>query len=171
MSKYSPGPVSDGEMLARFVFSPFHINERSGKIKPSVLSHVHLKGCSIQRESIATDQELNEFVRGFLEGNDNREWRGVLVASVKDVRSIAIDDKKPTRAVCIYDTAERKNPAHAELCQTEHVLDESDEIELRKKLRDAFCIYKSPDEFRSASTIQALSASLSARCRSASPTP
>ena len=57
---------------------------------------------------------------------------GVVFAQCQEVRNIMIDDSK-RRMVCVYDTAEPDNPAHAEICQTRHVED-GEENELREKL-------------------------------------
>lgn len=136
MSRFSPGPVADHEKLARFIFSPVHVSN-TGKIKPSAFSHVADRGCSIQREDIAPMEQSAVFVAGYLTSNVKHVWKGVLIASCADVRKI--EGSEPgVRGVCVFDSAERTSPAHAELCQTHHVLDEADRIELRKNLFAAF---------------------------------
>ena len=71
MSAHSPDVVSIQETLARFVFSPMHI-DRKGKVKPSLFDQVHSSGCSVQRDSIATTGEITQFVRDFLKVAENR---------------------------------------------------------------------------------------------------
>lgn len=136
MSKHSSGVIENSEMLARFVFSPQQIDKK-GRVKPNSFSHVHKQGCSIQRDSVAENVEMLEFVKNFLSGKDDRAWKGVLVCRCDNVRSI-MDDKTAHRAICAYDTADMGNPSHAELCQTQYVIDEADEAELRFKLFSAF---------------------------------
>ena len=136
MSKFSPGPVQPEEQLTRFLFHPMHFG-RKGELKPSVFSHVQKQGCSVQREDIASEKELTDFVRDFLNGASDREWRGVLVAQCRDVRSISVG-QTDRRAACVYDTAETKNPAHAELFRTSHLADDGDQNELRSNLFKAF---------------------------------
>lgn len=148
MSEFSPGRVAASEQLARFVFSPIHVR-KNGKVKPALFSHVCTKGCSVQRDSIATTEEIATFLRRFLDRNSRCTWSGVLLASCADVRGILINDSN-SRAVCVYDTAERGNPAHAEMCKTHHVVDEADRLELNKKLLEAFgqATVVVPDRYR-----------------------
>lgn len=136
MSRHSPGVINNSEILARFVFFPIQIDKK-GRFKPSLFSHVHSKGCSIQRDSVAKNDELLEFVREFLSKKDDRSWKGVLFGKCHDIRSISANEAH-RRAVCVYDTANADNPAHAELCQTQYVIDEADEVELRANLFVAF---------------------------------
>lgn len=136
MSRFSPGPVLADEKLARFLFHPMHFGKK-GDLKPSVFSHVHVQGCSVQRDSIATEKEITTFVRDFLNGKADRKWQGVLTGNCLDVRSILAGQTK-LRAVCVYDTAEPKNPAHGELFQTKNFVDDGDLNELRNYLFKAF---------------------------------
>lgn len=135
MSEHSLGAVENSEMLARFVFSPIQIDKK-GKLKPGAFSHVHEKGCSIQRDSVAGNDEILEFVKQFLDKRDDYVWKGLLLAECGHVRGILVENSK--RAVCVYDTAKKANPAHGEMCQTHHIIDEADKIELRHDLLAAF---------------------------------
>lgn len=136
MSEYSPGIIATSETLARFVFSPMHVDRKTGNIKPSIFSHVHSKGCSIQRDTVAKAEELGAFIANFLTAKDDRIWVGVLLGRCQSVRNIKTDSNR--RAVCVFDTAEKSNPAHGELCQTHYVIEESDRLELRRMLFAAF---------------------------------
>lgn len=136
MSKYSPGIIGGEERLARFIFSPMHTNSR-GVVKPSLFEHVHSRGCSIQRDSIAKDVEINAFVTNFLiAGNGRYSWLGVVSAKCSDVRDIRIDTDTD-RFMCVFDTAEPSNPSHGEICRA-RVVDEADRVELRHSLWKAF---------------------------------
>lgn len=134
-SKHSPGRVSDNEQLSRFVFSPIHVGKKG--ILPAVFSHTFTVGCSIQRESIVSEPELVHFVKEFLAGKADRSWHGVLTADNKALRNYTMDNSD-RRAFCIYDTAEKHNPAHGEIHQARYEIDEADKIELRAKLFEAF---------------------------------
>lgn len=136
MSVHSPGVIGDSETLARFVFSPYQVDKR-GKLKSSAFSHVYDNGCSIQRDTMAGNDEILAFVNRFLEKRDDYVWKGLLVADSGAVRKILIKNST-RRAVCVYDTAEKENPSHGEICQTQHVLDEDDKVELRHDLLVAF---------------------------------
>jgi len=135
MSKFSPGVVQADETLARFVFSPLHVGN-NGVMKPSVFSHVATKGCSIQRDTLATTDELIAFVTEFLTKGQRQAWYGVLISSCRSTRAIKLREITE-RVVCVFDTAEAKYPAHAEICQTHHIK-EADGPELRKELFAAF---------------------------------
>ena len=135
MSKHSPNVIGNDEVLARFVFSPIHVNDK-GKIKPAVFSHVFNVGCSIQRDSIAKPEELLNFTKNFL-ANDKMTWEGVLLANSNDLKKITANTIN-SRAVCVYDTASATNPAHGEISQSQYIIDEADAIELRSNLFEAF---------------------------------
>lgn len=136
MGEYSPGVIGDTEMLARFVFSPYQVDKK-GRLNSSAFSHVYSKGCSIQRDTIVENEEIFTFVKKFLEEGDDRVWKGLLWAECGTVRKI-LTNNASRRAVCVYDTAEKNNPAHGEICQTHHVIDEDDKVELRHDLLAAF---------------------------------
>lgn len=136
MSKYSPCPVDESETLVRFVFSPLHIN-KSGGLKPSLFSHVETKGCSIQRDSKAKIDEIVTFVKNFLAKRDDFSWIGVVFGQCRCVRGIKAGESSH-RAVCVFDTAEKNNPAHGEMCQTQYIVEEADRLELRRNLFAAF---------------------------------
>jgi hypothetical protein len=135
MSRYSPSIVENSEHISLFVFLPMH-KTKDGKALPSIFSHVHLLGRSVQRESVATKTELIEFTQKFLNADIKRVWEGVLLAKCDDIRNIKLDETL-NRSVCMYDTALKDNPAHAEICQTQHI-EEADQNELRHQLLVTF---------------------------------
>ena len=136
MSRHSPGPVENDEQIARFVFSPVHVT-RNGALKPS-LTHADHKGCSVQRVSIASDEELSTFVKSFLEINSQCAWLGVVTASCNEIRRMSVpNENRIDRAACVYDTAEPNNAAHAEICRARDFAD-ADPLELRRELLRLF---------------------------------
>lgn len=167
-SKYSPHPVEDEEVLARFVFDPLHVR-RNGSLKSSLFSHVSHKGCSIQRDTIAAPQELGAFVTLFLENQltkkPDTKWHAVVTAPCKKIRAL-MQDASISRSVCVFDTAERVNPAHAELFQTQYVINEADQLELHKRLLDSFSDSSTPSSFRNGEVLNTLSSELRKHCRS-----
>lgn len=134
-SEYSSAPIDNSESLARFVFSPLHLNKK-GEVKPGLFSHVFNKGCSIQRDTIASDDELGIFVGNFLIKDPKFKWEGVVIGKSEDLRKFLIESSK-TRALCLYDTADKTNPSHGEIHKASD-MDEADEIELRHDLMKAF---------------------------------
>ena len=136
MSPHSSGPVTANESLARFVFSPLHIRS-NGSLKPSVFSHVATRGCSIQRDSIASSAEIRSVIESFLSANENQAWLGLLICRCEYVREIRVGETNRP-AVCVYDTGNSGNPSHGEMGQTHYVIDEADGPELRSRLLAAF---------------------------------
>jgi hypothetical protein len=163
MSKHSPCVVDDTEELARFVFSPFQVDKK-GRLNSGAFSHVHQKGCSIQRNSLTDNKEMLLFINRLLENRDDLVWKGLLVADSGVVRKILAGDSVQ-RAVCVYDTAEKENPSHGEICQTQHVLDKDDEAELRHDLLMAFGnkVIIPPIQYREGVVWSGLSSQLQAR--------
>lgn len=155
MSEFSPSPIKDEELVARFVFSPLHVNKR-GDIKPSVFSHIYNRGCSIQRETKASNEEINSFLVNFLSGDAKRSWSRVLLAKCGDLRKILIEDK---RALCLYDTASEDNPAHGEICVSREI-PEADQLELRHAIKQAFSEAILPNDYRNSMTYEHLSSTL-----------
>jgi len=135
VSWYSPQAISDSEELTRFVFLPMHVDRR-GNVKPNFFDYVHSHGCSVQRTAMATLDELVYFVESFLARKSDSVWLGAVSASCREIRAIRYDDD--SRAVCVYDTGERRNPAHGELFATRYDIEEADGPELRARLRAAF---------------------------------
>lgn len=125
-----------------------HVHKKTGEILPSVFSHALTVGCSIQRDSIATHNELVKFVTDFLSSDSKRIWKGVLTTECSRLRDLTIDNTQ-NRSICVYDTAERSNPAHGEFSKTQHI-EEADHAELRHQLFTAFGDGKpiSPNNYR-----------------------
>jgi hypothetical protein len=136
MSEHSPGVVENSEQLALFVFHPMHHIDKNGNAKPNIFSHVHSTGRSVQRDTVATTNEIIGFAHKFLDADERRIWKGVLLAKCNDLRDIMTSDSN--RSVCIYDTAEKSNPSHAEIGQTQRIIEEADQVELRHDLLVAF---------------------------------
>ncbi len=156
MSKYSSGVVKNTEEITIFVFNPMQQIDRQGNVKPNIFSHIHSKGRSVQRESIASDSEILEFASDFLLAKSDRAWKGVITATADNLRSISIDGSEK-RALCIYDMSEKRNPAHAEIGRS-YILNEEDKVELRHKLLSAFGNGKAviPENYRQGSLLNAL---------------
>ena len=147
-SKYSPRPVGDSETLTRFIFSPLHVR-KNGDLKPSLFSHVESSGCSVQREEFATNDELTPWVSEFLQKQSKQSWFGTVSASSSAIRNVEVG-KSLNRAFAVYDTAEKINPAHAEVFQTQYVIDEADRIELRAEIMKVFGggVISTPEKYR-----------------------
>lgn len=167
-SKHSPRPVGEEEVLARFVFDPIHVS-RDGALKSSLFSHVNLRGCSVQRDTVATHEELVAFVQSFLTTQLTKKrdtkWHSVVIAPCKKIRSL-MQGSATNRSVCVFDTAERTNPAHAELFQTQYVIDEADQLELRKVLLTSFSDCLTPSQFRNGAVLSTISPELRKHCHS-----
>ena len=164
MSKHSPNPIENTEVLARFVFVPIHIDKK-GKIKPAAFSHVYDRGCSIHREKFAENTHALALIQRTLDIKKDAVWKGVLLGRCGDVRAIKADSGGH-RTVCAYDTADDNNVAHGELCQTQYVIEEADRIELRHDLLEVFDNGKiiSPLEYKNGEILNLLPETSRARC-------
>lgn len=161
MSKHSKHPVQDVEMVARFVFSPMFVDKK-GKVKSNIFGHVFTIGCSIQRENLATDQEILNLTSVTIDKKSENSWSGTLFADCVKLRKIMVSNTN-NRAVCVYDTAENENPAHGEIGQSQLLkLDEDDIVELRGKLFEAFSngVPVKPEQYRGGRIWQTLPKSL-----------
>lgn len=158
MSWYSPQAVENDEELARFLFSPIHIDKRK-KVLPAAFSHIENKGCSVQREGLASVQAASELASSMMRNSSKAVWAGVLLGKCCEVREITVGDNG-ARYVCIYDTAEKSAPAHAEICRTQRTFEEGDANEMRAKLRRAFGngAYLPPDQYRGGACLNGLPA-------------
>ena len=148
-SPHSPGVINDGEMLTRFIFSPIHINKKTGAVLSSAFSYANTSGCSVQREGFASAEELNRWLTKYLESNSEHHWMGTLDCNSALVKSLVLHDS-PNRVVGVYDTAEENNPAHAEIFRTEHVITDADALEVKRELLKKFNggVLTKPQSFR-----------------------
>lgn len=128
------GPVQSSELLIRFVLSPMHINEKSGAIKATSISHAQTTGLSTFRDGYVSDTELVKSAEYLVDKlrarNPKHGLYGVLLfpASLpKDPRT----EENGKTVYCIYDTPHLDVESHAEIFQT--VNDTPNEIqELRR---------------------------------------
>lgn len=163
MSPHSPGPVQSGETLARMVCFPMHVHRKRRELKPSFFDHAFSFGLSIQRLDQAKDEEIATLVEGFLTPKDDLLWLGYIEGSCEHLRSLRAGTSNK-RLFCIYDTAEERNPAHAEI-GVSHRIDEADQIEYRRELMRAFGdgLIHGPKELRDSAVWSLLPESLRVR--------
>ncbi len=138
VSQYSPGVIEDNEILIRQIYSPIHIDEQTGKILPLAFLDAQDKGMSVNRKTYSSLNELNQKVEYKLNldqarGKD-RDFQGVICATCQDVRAIKTNDN--LKAFCVYDTGNRNDISHADICQTTSSRVEGSRI--RSKLRAIF---------------------------------
>ena len=118
-SRYSPGPVSETEVLIRLIVSPRHIHRKKGTPTAAALTHAENQGLSIFRESIAKNEEIRRSAERLVEGARSADPKagifGVFRIPCNVIRQVAIPDAAPS--YCVYDTAEKEIPSHAEAFQ------------------------------------------------------
>lgn len=121
-SKHSPGPVQSIEHVLRLVINPIHVDPETGGLKPSAVTDVKDKGCSVERlahttmeDSIARGRQVAISKNDATPSGPARSICGVANLSVEDIRKIKVGNN--ARAFCIFDTALESNPAHADVCQ------------------------------------------------------
>jgi hypothetical protein len=147
VSESSPGPSSNSELLARFVFSPTHTLVDDGELNDALFSDVFTYGASVTRieipyghDLIPLHQEGESQAERIRQGSDdrppqpNRQYLGLIPLSTGDVRATQVDDIQSRLRV--YDTAVAGNPLHADIIAnaTGSVVPTT-EKQLRKHLR------------------------------------
>ena len=138
VSQYSPGVVEDNEILIRQIYSPIHIDKQTGKILPLAFLDVQDKGMSVNRKIYSSIEELNKKVQYKLRLDEKRGkgkgFEGIIYATCQDVRAIKTNDN--LKAFCVYDTGNRNDISHADICQAK-----SSRVggsKMRLKLREIF---------------------------------
>lgn len=123
VSEYSPGIVDDEELLYQQIVDPTHINPTEQALKPTAFQDSANKGMSVNRIAHSSLAQLIE--RGsaratkFNAENPDRPpktlW-GFAKFKAKRVREI-LDGSTQQRAFYVYDTANKDDPSHADICQ------------------------------------------------------
>lgn len=130
----SPGPVGNKEILARFVTTEYW-DEQTGKVKSAAFAHAGTVGMSVTRLDHRSEEELKMQERSKDGEPEPRRYVGYLLARCEDIRQIRSDGPQ---AFGTYDTAQRDNPAHADVCQAQAIRARSKGSELRRALQRAF---------------------------------
>lgn len=141
VSKFSPGVVSGGEYLHRFVFSPLHLHE--GEVLPALFSDVRDKGLSCERGlSLDIERETHERGRKQAElynetkpdDKPKRVYVGSVSANCGIVRALVMNNH---RLLAVYDTALEANVAHSDVFEIAGRTN-SERKQARKDIADAF---------------------------------
>lgn len=121
-SKHSPSPVKDEEIVVRLILNPIHIDLETGTLKPTAVTDVKDKGCSVDRlrhtsidDSVNAGRKNAEAKNLSNPGKERRTVCGTAVLNAKEIRNITVNER--TKAFCIYDTALELNKSHADVCQ------------------------------------------------------
>lgn len=121
-SRHSPNPVISSERLIRLVINPLHVDPATGDLKPTAVSDVKDKGCSVDRLShttldaaIAAGHENAAAKNATRPDAPPRSVCGVANMSAEDIRGIRVGQN--IQPFCVYDTALVANNAHADVCQ------------------------------------------------------
>jgi hypothetical protein len=141
VSDLSPAIVSDGEVLARMIFSPHHVDE-DGKIKSFAFKDVENKGMSVDRVFYARDPEIHS--RGLAKrdkGNTDRkpgmdplEYHGYITGPAGSCRAIHADNGQ--RVFYIFNTGLPNHDCHADVfLNHKHVVDKLSDSKLSKLRR------------------------------------
>lgn len=105
-----PGPVKDGEHLARVVLSPLHW--KNGELTNDLLTTAGLSaGESFIRRELAGERQIKAHGENITRAKPGRKMRGYAVIKTADFR--AIRDSRDRQAFCILDDECADAPAHA----------------------------------------------------------
>lgn len=118
VSQYSPGVVEDNEILIRQIYST-HIDEETGRVNTVAFTDAQDKGMSVNRKTYSSIEELNKKVQYKLMSDEKRGkgkgFEGVIYATCHDIRAIKTNDG--LKAFCVYDTGNKNDISHADICQ------------------------------------------------------
>ncbi|MBE9237949.1 hypothetical protein IQ227_18415 [Anabaena aphanizomenioides LEGE 00250] len=138
VSKYSPGIIKNDEILIRQIYAPIHIDQETGKVNSLAFDDASDKGMSVNRKTYTSLEELNKKVEYKLkldqERGKDRNFQGVIYTTCENIRSIKTNDN--LKAFCVYDTGNKHDISHADICQT--ISSRVEGSKMRLKLRKAF---------------------------------
>jgi hypothetical protein len=138
VSSYSPGVVQDSEILIRQIYSPIHIDEETGKIKPLAFDDAKDKGMSVNRKNYSSKEQLLQKIENKLkldqQRGKNRDFPGVIYTNCYKVRRISSNNG--IKAFCVYDTGSKNDYSHADICQA--ISGRLEGSKIRYKLRQVF---------------------------------
>lgn len=123
VSAHSPGPVVDGEQLARQVLDPAFFDVDTGEVKPTLFDDASSRGASTNRREYASDSQLHargmqRAAQASAQSTRTKTYVGFVSLHAKDVRHIMADvDGTSRRAFGVYDTAQESDSSHADICQ------------------------------------------------------
>lgn len=111
----SPGPVTNYEVLARWTFSPSHVNNVNkpppGELSDTAFEDIHSRGLSMQRVvcrwkiSKLKINDLGFKTAGIVRNNSpNRKYLGVFKFTAKEIRDMHFSKFPNHLSVRIYDT-------------------------------------------------------------------
>lgn len=119
VSRHSPNPVHDDEILLIVAFHPIHIDNDSGEIKNSAIAPVKSVGLSTFRVEHSTIKNIIATITRKVNlrpaGKTPLSLQGILQIRAGDIRGIGAGRN---RSFCIYDTSLAENIGHAEIFQT-----------------------------------------------------
>lgn len=88
-NSFSPGPISNNEILLRLIFSPDHIHE-DGTLKTEAISRRDLteRGFSLFRKKYVTVNKLLKVIEEYIENKNERKCEGISQFVCETVLSI-----------------------------------------------------------------------------------
>lgn len=117
---YSPGVVTNDEILIRQLFNPTHYDEATRQPRPSAFDDVSNKGLSVNRLAYTTLQAILDKGHEKAKRDSANLLRGprelighceFLTAHLR-----AIKDEQNRQAMAVYDTAKSDDVSHADVC-------------------------------------------------------
>lgn len=119
ISPHSPGPVEDPELVYRQIFAPIHIDPDTKEVVPIAFEDASSTGLSVNRAQLISMDNVcslgqNKAKIDREKGKTDREFLGVITATVRDVRAVLQEN---SRSFFVYDSATQAVPSHADICQ------------------------------------------------------
>lgn len=117
VSKFSPGTVTNDEILVRAMFDPIHVDKETGEIKPTAYDDAIDKGLSTNRHKYSELYEIEikaiEQAKEASKTRTPREYLGYVIASVSNIRNQYVYEK---RIFAVFDTSLFDDISHADVC-------------------------------------------------------
>lgn len=129
VSTFSPGTVSNQEIVARQIFSPIHLDEEDNTIKAAAFDDVSNKGLSVNRLSYTNEETIhstgqakasndnNYAINNGQPSKANRSYIGYIVANVAEIRNYQDENH---RIYAVYDSSLELAIEHADVCMIKH---------------------------------------------------
>lgn len=139
-SSHSRGNVPGLEMVIRLLFSPSHFNLVTMEVDKSAYRDVYIRGMSVYRQSeITVDELLAKINLEIAESKKSdrgskKDGCGFAVATCAEIKGLFFDDRR--RLCCVYDTATKDDPSHADVVYSGFRRDRKPPGSLRKDMLD-----------------------------------
>lgn len=148
-SPHSPGPVSGSEILVRRLFLPIHFSAIRHEPTRDAYTDVYRRGLSVNRECHISEEELQQQAHQAIAQSPSKTGFAFAIAKCEHIRNMRYFDG--SRIFCVYDTATRDDPSHADIVYSRihEKLPKDDRRRIAAILAEVFRVVGPGDSFAS----------------------